>query len=86
MSRRTRTTASTTTTTCYPLLLVLLLASLAFRVTSVNAKNGMANTMPEDNKVISRVLTEESNKLFYSRTYIVVTKAADFVIVITLLF
>jgi len=81
MSRRTRTTASTTTTTttCYPLLLVLLVASLAFRVTSVNAKNGMANTMPEDNKVISRVLTEESNKLIYSRTYIVVTKARDFV-------
>jgi len=72
-------TTTTTSTTCYPLLLVLLVASLTFGVSSVNAKKGMANTMPEDNKVISRVLTEESNKLMYSKTYIVVTKAADFV-------
>ena len=79
MSRR-------TTTTCYALLSVLLVASFALVVTPVNTKNKnrMANTMPEDgdnNKVIinKRLLTEESNKLTFSRNYIAVTKAADFV-------
>lgn len=79
MSRR-------TTTTCYALLSVLLVASFALVVTPVNTKNKnrMANTMPEDgddNKVIinKRLLTEESNKLIFSRNYIAVTKGADYV-------
>jgi len=72
-----------TTTTCYALLsVVLLVASLAFVVSSVNVnvKNGMANTntIPEDNKVVKRKLTGESDTLMFSRTYIAVTKAADF--------
>lgn len=74
-----------TTTTCYALLLVLLVASFALVVTPVNTKNKkqMANTMPEDgdnNEVINkRLLTEESNELVYSRNYIAVTKAANYV-------
>jgi len=67
-----------TTKTCYALLSVLLVASLTFVVSSDNSKNRMANTMPVDNKVISRVLKKESDKLIYSRNYIAITKAADF--------
>jgi len=74
MSRR----RTTRTTTCYALLSILLVASLALVVPSVNAKNGMANTMPEDNKVISRVLTGENEKPIFTRIYFAVTKAADF--------
>jgi len=71
---------TTTTTTCFALLSVLLVASLAIVVSSVNAKkNRMANTMPENNKGISRVLTGESKKLTYTRIYFAVTEAADFV-------
>ena len=77
MSRR-------TTTICYALLSVLLVASFALVVTPVNTKNKnrMANTTPEDddNKVNgTRLLAKESGKLTYSRTFIAVTKAADYV-------
>jgi len=68
--------------TCYALISLLLVASLAFVVSPVNAKNGMANTntMPESNKVTgTRMLMEESDKLMYSRIYVVVTEAADFI-------
>jgi len=75
MSRR----KTTTSTTCYALISLLLVASLAFVVSPVNAKNGMANPVPEENKVISRVLEKDSDKLMYSRVYIVVTEAADFI-------
>jgi len=78
MSRR----KTTTSTTCYALISLLLVASLAFVVSPVNAKNGMANTntMPESNKVTgTRMLMEESDKLMYSRIYVVVTEAADFI-------
>jgi len=66
----------------YALLLVLLLVvSLASVVSSVNVKNGMGNTntMPEDEKGVERKLTGEDNKLMYSRNYVVVTKAVDFI-------
>jgi len=65
MSRR-------TTTTCYTLLSVLLVASLTLVVTPVNTKNRMANTTPEERK-----LTEEGDKLIYTRSFIAVTQAAD---------
>lgn len=66
---------------CYALLSVLLLASLAFEVSSTNVKNGMGNTntMPEDKKDVERKLTGEDDKLTYSRNYIAVTQAVDFV-------
>jgi len=73
------------TTTCYALLKVLLVASLAFVVSSanvnVNVKNGMGNTntMPEDDKDVKRKLTGEDNTHIYTKTYIAVTKAANFV-------
>jgi len=73
MSRR----KTTTSTTCYALISLLLVASLAFVVSPVNAKNGMANTMPEDNKDVKRKLTGEDD--IFTKTYIAVTKAADFV-------
>merc|ERR1719491_1288820 len=65
----------------YVLLLVLLIASLAFEVSSTNVKNGMGNTntMPEDEKDVKRKLTGEDDKLPYSRNYVVVTKAVDFI-------
>jgi len=65
----------------YALLMVLLVASLAFHVSSTNVKNGMGNTntMPEDEKDVKRKLTGEDNKLPYSRNYVVVTKAVDFI-------
>jgi len=61
--------------------MVLLVASLAFEVSSTNVKNGMGNinTMPEDDKDVERKLTGEDNKLPYSRNYVVVTKAVDFI-------
>jgi len=71
MSRR-------TTTTCNAFLSVLLVASLAFVVSSINTKNGMANTTPEDDKVVKQKLAEGSDKLLYSKTYIAITKAPDF--------
>jgi len=74
MSRR-------TTATCFALLMVLLVASLAVEVSSTNVKNGMGNTntMPEDEKDEKRKLTGEDDTLTYTKTYIAVTKAADFV-------
>jgi len=77
MSRRT----TTTTTTCYALLMVLLVASLAVEVSSTNVKNGMGNTntMSEDERDVKRKLTGEDDTLIYTKTYIAVTKAADFV-------
>jgi len=76
-----------TTTSCYALLKVLLVASLAFVVSSanvnvnVNVKNGMGNTntMPEDEKDVKRKLTGEDDPLLFTKTYIAVTKASDFV-------
>jgi len=66
---------------CYALLSVLLIASLAFEVSSTNVKNGMGNTntMPEDKKDVKRKLTGEDDKHPYSQNYVVVTKAVDFV-------
>jgi len=66
----------------YTLLLVLLLvASLAYEVSSSNVKNemGNTNTMPEDKKDVNRKLTGEDDKLPYSQIYIAVTQAVDFV-------
>jgi len=61
--------------------MVLLVASLAVEVSSTNVKNGMGNTntMPEDEKDEKRKLTGEDDTLTYTKTYIAVTKAADFV-------
>jgi len=65
----------------YALLMVLLVASLAFEVSCTNVKNGMGNTntMPEDEKDVERKLTGENDKLIFTKTYIAVTKAEDFV-------
>jgi len=68
-----------TTTTCYALLSVLLVASLALVVTPANTKNGMANTTPDDNNVFMRKLMEENDEIIFSRSYISVTQADDFV-------
>jgi len=64
----------------YTLLSVLLLvASLAYEVSSSNVKNemGNTNTMPEDKKDVNRKLTGEDDKLPYSQIYIAVTQAVD---------
>jgi len=61
--------------------MVLLVASLAVEVSSTNVKNGMGNTntMSEDERDVKRKLTGEDDTLIYTKTYIAVTKAADFV-------
>ena len=80
MMKMTNFSALQRTATRYALLSLLLLASLVLEVTSVKTKNGMANTTPYDDKKVvhKRILTEESSKLIFSRSYISVTQADDF--------
>jgi len=67
----------------YALLSVLLVVSLSSEVSSTNVKNGMGNTntntMPEDEKDVKRKLDSDDDSLLFTKTYISVTKADDFV-------